>query len=255
MQEQSSDKSKTSGRRGVLVLGAAFLAVVGANELFNRPAPPDFEDVPGLPEFRMLRFGGVSGQVFDPFIGIDTLRAAVPRIPDAQVCGTLFTHSGHGVPVASFSDYFCPYCRVLTRELTTRAEAGDISVTWHELPLLGETSVMAARAALAADMQGAYLEIHNRLMRSRVVATDAYLENLAEGAGLNAARFVRDANSELVQNRIQTAQGLAERFGFYGTPALVVGRTAVLGSIPVDKLDRLIADERILAQAATPACG
>ena len=142
----------------------------------------------------------------------------------------------------------------LTQELTARAEAGAITVTWHELPLLGDTSDLAASAALAADMQGAYPEIHARLMRSRVVATDAYLSTLAQGAGLDPARFVRDAKSNLVSDRIESARGLAARFGFYGTPALVIGRTAVLGAIAPDLLDQLILEEERDGQTSPGIC-
>ena len=254
MQVQSELGNRAKGRRSVLILAAAGVAALGANRLFNRPDPADYEDVPGAPGFRMLRLGEVSGAGFDPLIGLDAPRPAPRAIPDALLCGLLFTASGQGVPVASFSDYFCPYCRVLTRELSAREAAGEIAVTWHELPLLGETSELAARAALAADMQGAYPAIHARLMRSRVVASDAYLWTLAEGAGLDPTRFVRDAQSLAVQDRIETARGLAARFGFFGTPALVIGRTAVLGAIAPETLDRLIAEERELGQTSPAVC-
>ena len=254
MQAQSDDAPRNGGRRTILMLGAVALGLWGVNRLLNRSGPLEFSDIPGAPGFRMLRTGEVSGGIVDPLIGLDAARPAPPEIADAALCGTLFAASGGGVPVASFSDYYCPYCRVLTRELSARAQAGRITVTWHELPLLGETSEIAARAALAADMQGAYPEIHARLMRSRVVATDAYLRDLAGAAGLDPGRFIRDARSAAVQRRIDQARGLAARFGFFGTPALVIGRTAVLGAVSTDTLDRLIADEEKGGQTRPPVC-
>ena len=234
-----ADRQRRRTLAAILLIGAAAL---GANRWLNRPPAPRFEPVDGLPPFRRAETGSVSGG-FDPFIGLDN-RAPPPPLPAAQVCRTLFRDTRPGtVPVASFSDYNCPYCRILTPALADRHERGDITVTWHELPLLGPTSEIAARGAVAADFQGAYAPFHARLMRSRVVATPEFLAEIARSAGIDAPRLVRDAASPRVDARLDEARALAGWFGFYGTPALVVGRSAVIGSLDLGRLDRLIADE------------
>lgn len=232
------------GRRQVLAILGAGLFVWVANRLLNLPRRLDYAPVPGAPGFRIARAGGTSVPAFDPFIGLDAPKPAPPEIGPGAVCDTLFRVQRPGtVPVASFSDYFCPYCRVLTPELATRHDAGAITVTWHELPLLGAASEAAARVALAADRQGAYPEMQARLIRTRVVADPAFIADLGRSLGLDGARLAADAQGRWVQDRIDAARGLADVFGFFGTPAVVVGRTAVLGSVPLRTLDRLIAEE------------
>jgi protein-disulfide isomerase len=200
--------------------------------------------------FRRIAGGQITAS-FDPFIGID--RPADARDPDpariaGRLCEALFGGSASEagvVPVASFSDYNCPFCRVLTQRLADLEEeaGGAVRITWHELPLLGPSSVAAARGALAAGNQGAYAAFHRRLMRSRFEATPDYLTVLAGDLGIDADRLIADMDSRDVTDQILDSIALSRQFAFAGTPALVVGRTAVEGQISEDALRRLIAIE------------
>lgn len=102
-----------------------------------------------------------------PFFGLEAPDKQDQAIPEAamraDLCNGLFGGPPPAgvVPIASFSDYNCPFCRVLTERLSNLEErsGGGVRITWHEWPRLGPTSLSAARAALAADMQGAYAAI------------------------------------------------------------------------------------------------
>lgn len=59
---------------------------------------------------------------------------------------------------------------ILTRYDTENP--GTIRIVHHKLPLLGADSVTASKAVLAADRQGGYGVMRNRLLRARLV-TDA----------------------------------------------------------------------------------
>lgn len=236
-----------TNRRGLLIAGAAVAAVWGGGAAWRAwdARRFDFAPVDGLPGFRRIAGGPVTrGGPGDPFVGLDgdTGRADVV-LADAEVCGALHRADGPGVPVASFSDYFCPYCRSLTRDLIELEREGRVRVTWHELPLLSPASDVAARAALAAEMQGAYEAFHTRLMRSVVQPNRAYLSEVADSAGLDAERLLRDMDGPEVESDLAISAALADRFGFFATPALVVGRTAVMGAIEPARLEALIALE------------
>lgn len=239
------------GRRGAILWGAAALAALWWWR--GRPGDDAYRPHPRVEGFREVAGGEVSQGAFDPFIGISDGRPQVPPVADADLCAALFRGAGGpGVRVASFSDYFCPYCRVLTQELAQRAAAGTISVAWHELPLLSQASEVAARAALAAERQDGYVAFHARLMRARFQPNEAYLTEIAAGAGLDAQRLLADMESDAVRARLAESAGVAARFGFAGTPALVIGQTVIEGSVSPGRLDRLIAAER----AAGPGrCG
>ena len=119
-----------------------------------------------------------------------------------------------------------------------------MSVKWHELPLLGGGSRLAAKAALAARRQGAYPAFHERMMTAKFQATPAYLAALSEGIGLDYARLEADMESTDIDLELHVSAALARRFGFIGTPALVIGKTAVLGEIGERVTRELIATER-----------
>jgi protein-disulfide isomerase len=246
--------SAPSPWRRRLILGAAAAGAIGlmnAGPLLRRLLPQDFDfaaldDPPG---FRRLAGGATSGGI-DPFAGIGgggpSPETADPAALRADLCRVLYggRPSAGVVPIASFSDYYCPYCRVLTRTLAAIEAEGGVRVAWHEWPLLGETSEVAARAALAAERQGAYPEFQAALMRGGFVPTPAFLESLAARIGIDAQRMLADMDSGATARAIAESRGLARLFGFPGTPALVVGRTVVMGAIDDARLRALIARER-----------
>ncbi len=221
---------------GVFLVGALMASGI-SGLLRQRGGGLETRPMTAVPGFRYLSSGTLSGARPDPFFGLD---GAAPR-PRGNLAD-LFTapQSTGQVPVAAFSDYNCPYCRVLTKLVIEEADTGTIAVTWHELPLLGPNSVIAARATLAAGLQDAYLPFHQRLMKSRFRPNAAYLETVADGLGLDPERLLRDMEGPQVTARLEASAGLANLFGIYGTPALVVGKTLVLGEIKRRDLRRLI---------------
>jgi predicted DsbA family dithiol-disulfide isomerase len=245
-----------------LFLGAAAAGTVAfwnAAPLLRRLLPQDFDFAPlaDPPGFRRLAGGATSGGI-DPLAGIGgggpAPEAVDPTALRAQLCRALYggTPPAGVVPVASFSDYYCPYCRVLTGTLAAIEADGGVRVTWHEWPLLGATSEVAARAALAAERQGAYPEFQAALMRGGFIPTPAFLESLAARIGVDPVRMRADMESPATTRAIAESRGLARLFGFSGTPALVVGRTVVVGAIDDARLRALIDRER--EDGLPPAC-
>lgn len=218
-----------------------------------------FEAVAGVPGFRRIAGGEVSAGM-NPLAGLEApgagSGAAAQEQVRADICGALFGGApAQGVvPVAAFADYYCPFCRVLTQRLDEieRASGGGVRITWHEWPLLGSNSEFAARAALAADRQGAYAAFHKRLMRTSFVPTPEFLEVVAKDIGIDPAQMAADMRSAAVSERLRTSTALAAVFGFRGTPALVVGRTVVVGAITDATLKALIEQER--ADGPIEAC-
>ena len=206
----------------------------------------DFRPIPSAPGFRSLSGGAVSA-TGNPFIGLDVPGAepAPEPIGMAALCGVLFGEertSDGTVPVAYFTDYNCPYCGRLSARLRER-EAEGLRISWHELPLLGESSEAAARAALAAGRQGGYADFHARLMRASFQPTEAYVAELASGLGLDPERLLSDMNSAGVARELTDTRRVAARLGIGATPTLVVGRTVVTGLISEERLEALLRRE------------
>jgi protein-disulfide isomerase len=125
-------------------------------------------------------------------------------------------------------------------------QADNVRIIYKEWPILGDSSVLAARAGLAADKQGKYLAFHTRLMNSRLIPTAAYIEGISVDLGMNQSQLRVDMDSQITTLAIQRTSALASTLSLIGTPALVVGRTIVQGEITRRQLDRLIENERQL---------
>ncbi len=218
---------------------------VWRSPLFS-PDPLELSALADPVGFRALRAGPVSpgGALFaglEPAAVPDGL-AKANRAVSGDLCGSLFEQNASGtVPVAYFYDYQCPICRRLSPRLR---DLQGVTITWHDLANLGPASVIAARAAIAARNQGAFDTFHDRMMRAAFQPTDGYVRTLAESMKIDADRLLADMDDPSVTTRMNLSQAVANRFALAGTPALVIGRTLVVGDVDSAMLNRLVALER-----------
>jgi len=248
-------RRKTFAKTLTYLALTALVTVAGYLALTLRPGDLDFREIASPAGFREL----VTDRQVSPIdqffaAGRDELAAsdvAAPEFDAANVCATLFDDpssptagSEHAkVRLVAFFDYRCPYCRTLTKILSRMQRDGSFRLIYKEWPILGESSVLAARAALAAAKQGQYVAFHMRLMNTGFVPTRSYVEALAGELNLDQAQLLEDMNAPDVTAAIQRSALLASEFGFVGTPALIVGRTVVQGAITRAQLERLVEDE------------
>ena len=109
-----------SNRQTLFVLGAVAIGYSGLRILPSLlPQEIVFEEMDAPSGFRRF-VAGESSSAFDPFIGLGTseeLEAAAKKVAasarvSANVCDALYgelTLSSSQVPLASFSDYYCPF--------------------------------------------------------------------------------------------------------------------------------------------------
>lgn len=255
--------SPSGGRRRLLTFAAFMVAPIalfrGASWVLDQAfGDLGFVPVDDPPGFRRLSLIGSTSGAFDPFVGV----AAPGEIAEAPVaiakqdfCAALFGQTSFPpgvVPVAFFSDYNCPNCELLVDDLTELEAAGGIHLKRHEWPILGTASETSARAAIAASRQGAYRTFARWLQRTSIVPTEAYLRELARAAAIDADRLLVDMTSDITIRELRTSAALVRRFSFPGTPALIVGRTIVVGAIRRATLDALIGAER--SAGPPPGC-
>jgi protein-disulfide isomerase len=234
----------------------AATALVSTYFLFSIAPPPklEFRDRAFPRGFRDLVLESASSQI-DPLFGLQRspLVGAASEQGSQEVCDALFRDSNSPavgnrdsqIQIVAFLDYRCPYCKKLTN-IISKMQADNVRIIYKEWPILGDSSVLAARAGLAADKQGKYLAFHTRLMNSRLIPTAAYIEEIAVDLGMNQSQLRVDMDSQITTLAIQRTSALASTLSLIGTPALVVGRTIVQGEITRRQLDRLIENERQL---------
>ena len=149
------------------------------------------------------------------------------------------------VAVIEFFDYNCPYCRRAKPVLSElMAEDPGVRVVGREWPILGEGSVFAARAALAAGEQGLYEPFHWALMGMSGRAERASVLRVAEEVGLDVARLLTDMEAPEVDAHIAESMRLADLLGFSGTPSFVVGETLLPGLVDAGTLAEAVAKVR-----------
>ncbi len=167
-------------------------------------------------------------------------RERLERDPNAPMLG----NPDGDVTIVEFFDYNCPYCkRVAPSVKDIMTEDGNIRVVYREWPVLGEGSVFAARAALAARKQGKYEEMHWALMdlgrsdERSVLATATKL-------GLDVEQLRNDMNDPEVTEHINTSNELARALQFNGTPSFVVGNELIPGFIVKRQLESIVDQAR-----------
>jgi protein-disulfide isomerase len=148
------------------------------------------------------------------------------------------------VTLVEFFDYQCSYCRQVVqtvRELVD--EDQELKVVFKEFPILGEASVIAARAALAAREQDRYLPFHFALMGTRDLSLDGIMK-LAEQVGLDTERLAREMHAPAIDQQLRENFALAQELGIEGTPAFVLGEEVVPGAVDKRRLAGLVEEAR-----------
>ena len=236
-------------RRVYAILLAGIIAA--AYFLFSVVLPPklEFRDRASPQGFRELVLSGGSSE-FNPLIGFTQTTPIASKLSAREICNALFRdpsspavgNPNSQLQIVTFLDYRCPYCKKLSSVLS-QMQDDKIRIVYKDWPILGDSSVLAAYAALAANKQGNYLAFHTRLMNSRLNPTLAYIEEIAVDLGMNRSQLRKDINSDITAHNIQRTSALASALSLIGTPALVVGHTIVQGEITRSQLQRLIDDE------------
>ncbi|HSE78157.1 MAG TPA: DsbA family protein [Alphaproteobacteria bacterium] len=161
--------------------------------------------------------------------------------PDSPVAG----NPNGDVTLVEFFDYRCPYCKQVAPAIFQLIkEDKKLRLVLKEFPILGPESVAAARAALAARLQGKYLEMHHALMRMRGNFSLEAILKAAEESGIDGARLRIDMESDGVKKQIEKTYELGRALSINGTPAFVIGDRIIPGAVDIETLKTLIRQAR-----------
>ena len=171
----------------------------------------------------------------------NTVRLQLEQDPNSPNLG----NPDGDVTVIEFFDYNCPYCRKAGQTVQELlASDANVRVIYREWPILGEDSVFASRAALAARAQGKYEEFHWALMNGEGRASEASILKLARHLDLDVEKLQADMISPAVEAHIAQSSALARTLGFTGTPAFIVGDRTAPGMLSTDEITAMVAEAR-----------
>ena len=149
------------------------------------------------------------------------------------------------ITLYEFSDYNCGYCKRVFKPIQQLLHDNpDVRLVIKEFPILGQSSLVAAKAGIASQMQGKFSAYHIAMMSYRGQITDDVVMRLAAQAGVDEKQLKLDMESQKTAAIIQRTREAATALEINGTPGIVVGNTVIPGAIGLDELIKLIGKER-----------
>jgi protein-disulfide isomerase len=161
-----------------------------------------------------------------------------------------------------FNDYQCPYCKRLDDALRVLRETypTDVRVVIKQFPLaMHQRARIAARAMLAAEVQGRGAAMHGLLFENAGKLDDATLQDLALRAQVpDLPRFWADVQDGFGDTQIDADIGLGQKLGVTSTPSFFVNGVAQRGAKTAEQLEEIYVaeletiDRMLAAGAARP---
>ena len=175
-----------------------------------------------------------------PLRGLKETKAMLKGIPQD---GNALGEKNAPVTMIEYADYQCPFCRDYALEtmpilITDYVRSGKLRLEFEPLTFIGPDSETAARAGVAAGQQNlewnyTHLFFFNQGEERSGYVTDALIDKLYAGAGVNAAKANAYRKTPAAAVPIAEASANAQKYGVASTPSFVVGPTGG----PYTKLD------------------
>ncbi len=158
------------------------------------------------------------------------------------------------ITIVEWADFECPACRAASPVIEeVIKENKDVRLVFKNYPLDAHPNAeQAARAALAADLQGKFWEMHKALFASQMPLTESTLLQIAKDLGLDEAKFKDDMRSEEVADRVARDRKQGEAVKLRATPTIVInGRMFDYASDMKQGFDQWLGLERKLVKSST----
>jgi len=143
------------------------------------------------------------------------------------------------VTLVEYGDFECPYCG--QAEPAVRGlirEHGELRFVFRHLPLteVHPHAQLAAEAAEAAELQGAFWKMHDALMDHQGALTALDLVDYARQLGLDAEKFHADLRKHVGSDRVAEDVDSADLASVAGTPTLFINGNRYYGAFDLEAL-------------------
>lgn len=180
--------------------------------------------------------------------------------PQAQAVDQtkLRTESSHTlgtgpVTVVEFGDYQCPACAAAHPALKQLAEqnGSDVTFVFRNYPLtqIHRNAVASAKAAEAADRQGKFWEMHNKIYENQKAWENsgeaaAVFAGYAQELGMNVDQFNSDVADQAIKDRIDADVADGNAVEVAATPTVFINGVKYTGSYTYDALKKAVDDAK-----------
>jgi protein-disulfide isomerase len=154
--------------------------------------------------------------------------------------------SDAAVTIIEFSDFQCPYCIQAVPEIDAllKLYPKQLKLIFKQFPLeIHSDAYRAASAALAAQRQGKFWEMHYALFEHHDDLSLASILKISQDLKLDSARLQKDMDSKDVHDMIAKDLRDGETAGVEGTPTIFINGQRYNGQIQLVSLRDLIGAE------------
>ncbi len=183
-------------------------------------------------ETRARQLGGTVEAIVDLAEPVDAERDHVRGRADAPVT------------LLQYGDFECPYCAEAEPVIVKLLDhlPGELRYVYRHLPLtdVHPNAQLAAEAAEAASAQGAFWEMHDRLLAAQDALGPADLHRHAAELDLDVDRFAEDLRRRRHAGRVAEDVRSADESGVSGTPTFFVNGRRHQGVYDIATLTRAV---------------
>ncbi len=165
--------------------------------------------------------------------------------------GRITGDSAAAVIVLEISDFQCPYCKSFHDSTYPAVRAnyvdnGKTRMAYVNLPLrMHQNAWPAAEAAMCASVQGKFWAMHDSLFNSQprwgtIAKPDTIFARFARTMAIDGATFSSCQSSHATRPLIASDAERAGSIGITGTPAFIIGDSALSGAQPYREFKRMI---------------
>lgn len=143
------------------------------------------------------------------------------------------------ITIVEFSDFQCPYCAAAIPEIHAllKAYPTQVKLIFKQYPLeMHAQAELAATAAVAAQKQGKFWQMHDALFEHHDQLSRANILELARANGLDMKRFETDLDSTTVKESVVRDVQDGDHAGVEGTPTLFINGQRYNGPILLSSL-------------------
>lgn len=126
------------------------------------------------------------------------------------------------VVMVEFLSYQCGHCKAVGEVIDTMLKSHpELKVVFIEWPIFGNDAVYAAKAALAANKQNKFAEVHHALLKTQDVLNKANVDKILGKLKLDMPKLQKDMKDKALDTAMKDNFKLAQDLGLMGTPAFV----------------------------------
>ena len=190
---------------------------------------------------------GIAAKVFEDLKKANNVVITFKEPPkpkkNVEATGPSKGPEGAKVTIVEFSDFECPFCSrgAATIDQVMEQYAGKVKLVFRHFPLdFHAKAPKAAEAAMCANEQKKFWEMHDLLFKNQSKLAVENLKEHAASLGLDATKFAECLDSGKMKKIVDDDTAAGRKVGVSGTPAFFINGTMLSGAQPIEAFKEVI---------------